>query len=312
MEQWRAELYGTELYHHGIKGMRWGVRRYQNYDGTYTQAGLKRYGVTKDALDKAKSNYESVNARYKSGEATKLERNHAKNLYKKASKLEKKQYKQLKRDNRADKGKEMYEDGKTIESVNRSQRIANIGLLGIHVATNVAEHGFNYMTRTGIGQMKLDSKAANAIRLGTIATTIALGVKSENDRRNLRAYYAHSGSNKNVKEAEKLMKELGGNAATDKLKKKANGLKDKVKSAASDFKAGWDEGMREVQAEQQRQALQQQNDWAMRESMNAAQNAANEAMRASNQAASLSMTNGMNPFMFGGSTSTKKKKKSGR
>lgn len=33
----------TELYHHGIKGMHWGIRRYQNYDGTYTQAGLKRY-----------------------------------------------------------------------------------------------------------------------------------------------------------------------------------------------------------------------------------------------------------------------------
>lgn len=31
-----------ELYHHGIKGMRWGVRRYQNADGTLTEAGKKR------------------------------------------------------------------------------------------------------------------------------------------------------------------------------------------------------------------------------------------------------------------------------
>lgn len=31
-----------ELYHHGIKGMKWGVRRYQNTDGTLTNAGKRR------------------------------------------------------------------------------------------------------------------------------------------------------------------------------------------------------------------------------------------------------------------------------
>lgn len=32
-----------ELYHWGVKGMKWGVRRYQNKDGTLTSAGQKRY-----------------------------------------------------------------------------------------------------------------------------------------------------------------------------------------------------------------------------------------------------------------------------
>ena len=29
------------LVHHGIKGIKWGVRRYQNKDGSYTSAGKK-------------------------------------------------------------------------------------------------------------------------------------------------------------------------------------------------------------------------------------------------------------------------------
>ena len=35
----------TALSHHGIKRMKWGVRRYQNYDGTLTELGKERYGV---------------------------------------------------------------------------------------------------------------------------------------------------------------------------------------------------------------------------------------------------------------------------
>lgn len=31
------------LVHHGIKGQKWGVRKYQNEDGTYTAAGRERY-----------------------------------------------------------------------------------------------------------------------------------------------------------------------------------------------------------------------------------------------------------------------------
>lgn len=43
-----GRYYDDELYHHGIKGQRWGVRRFQNKDGSYTSAG-KSHRKTSDS-----------------------------------------------------------------------------------------------------------------------------------------------------------------------------------------------------------------------------------------------------------------------
>lgn len=70
-----------ELYHHGILGMKWGVRRYQNVDGSLTAAGRKRYAYKtiesaryQKAALRSKQAAEDARSRLNSGELTPQER----------------------------------------------------------------------------------------------------------------------------------------------------------------------------------------------------------------------------------------------
>lgn len=79
----------NELYHHGIKGQKWGVRRFQNEDGSRTSAGLKRYKEWKnDRREKKREKEERINKRAKLIESHHIEWvNDSKKTWKKAAKL---------------------------------------------------------------------------------------------------------------------------------------------------------------------------------------------------------------------------------
>lgn len=47
------------LIHHGTKGQKWGIRKYQNQDGSLTPAGVRRYG-TVDNMDRTRSRNQKV------------------------------------------------------------------------------------------------------------------------------------------------------------------------------------------------------------------------------------------------------------
>ena len=51
----------NELYHHGVKGQRWGFRRYQNEDGSLTEAGRRH--LDKKDNKWAKKNYDKITSK---------------------------------------------------------------------------------------------------------------------------------------------------------------------------------------------------------------------------------------------------------
>lgn len=78
------------LFHHGIKGMKWGVRRFQNKDGSRTAAGKKREKtISADEQERSKRKSEVKNRRIMSSD----------DLRKKVERLKlEKEYKNLNKD----------------------------------------------------------------------------------------------------------------------------------------------------------------------------------------------------------------------
>lgn len=178
------------LAHYGVRGMRWGVRRYQNYDGSYTREGLRRYNESEryynEQLDKVKSTKKLMKESTGSDKEALRSR-----LQKEKGELKirkndlKADYKQLKKDKASDKGKALYQQGKTITTNRKIQAAAVVAPYLVTKAANLA------ISKAFVDGKMNDSTAriaSHAIAIGSsIVSDIVIG-KKYIENRNMASY----------------------------------------------------------------------------------------------------------------------------
>ena len=153
MDRYYRSPYPNELWHHGIKGQRWGLRRFQNEDGTLTPAGRERYGKYADSSEKKQwaktSEYEKQMAREETGWQKKLNR----------------------KENRLEKAINEHASSKTIEKKEHARRKAELGLKAVQ------EKADKYYS-LNIEDQKFIQKQYDGMRYFSIVNSYLFGVAS--------------------------------------------------------------------------------------------------------------------------------------
>ena len=173
------------LSHYGILGMKWGVRRFQREDGSYTKRGLERYR-------EAEKKYDDINSKYKAAKKNKSSSTNSLRSKRMSAKKEmSKSYGELKRVNRIDQGKRLVQEGKTITKNNAKKDVAlTISMITGYTAYKMGKSYVNRMRGQVIGKTGLNFvRASEAAVVGSAAIYGILHNKYENENSKIRAYY---------------------------------------------------------------------------------------------------------------------------
>lgn len=163
MNEWQYYYYPPYLYHHGILGQKWGIRRFQNSDGTLTEAGRKRYRVDSEGnlVEKTKAERK---ADAKASRAAKIEQQKQNRLEREQETLEKKKERIL-----ASRDPKLIYENKDMFSYQELSDIYNIITKEQQIA-NLIPKG-----RTTMDKIRDVSKSA-----GDIATAVENGSRAYN------------------------------------------------------------------------------------------------------------------------------------
>lgn len=149
----------NELMHYGVKGQKWGVRRYQRSDGTYTSAGRKRRNRYERAADAAQRDADDLRKHGYIKEADAVQKVANRNRQKAILRAEKK----------ANKRSDWSDDAKTAHDIKQKnvKQMSNAELKKLNERTRL-EQEYSRLNPNTV-QKGWKYVAAGAATLGTVA-----------------------------------------------------------------------------------------------------------------------------------------------